>query len=51
MDIAFPYKQAITNAYGLIDHTKTHVTNQSFLYILEEKAKRQSSILYGKASA
>ena len=50
MDVAFPYKEAITNAYGLIDHTKTHVASQSLLYILEEKAKGQSSILYGKAS-
>ena len=48
MDVAFPYKEAITNAYGLIDHTKTHVTRQSFLYIPEEKAKGQSSILMVK---
>ena len=25
MDVAFPYKEAITNAYDLIDHTTTHV--------------------------
>ena len=25
MDVAFPYKEAITNAYGLIGHTRTHV--------------------------
>ena len=24
-DVAFPYKEAITNAYGLIGHTRTHV--------------------------
>ena len=45
MDVAFPYKEAITNAYGLIDHTKTHVASQPLLYIPEEKAKGQSSIL------
>ena len=50
MDIPFPYKEAITNAYGLIEHTETHMASQSLLYILEEKAKGQSSILYGKAS-
>ena len=51
MDVAFPYKEAITSAYGLIDHTKTHMASHSMLYILEEKAKAQSSILYGKASS
>ena len=50
MDIPFPYKEAITNAYGLIEHTETHMASQSLLYILEEKAKGQSSILYGKTS-
>ena len=54
MDIAFPYKEAITNAYGLIDLTKTRVASRSFLYPRgkgpEEKAKGQSSILDGKAS-
>ena len=50
MDAAFSYKEAITNAYSLIDHTKTHVASQSLLYIIEEKAKGQSSILYGKES-
>ena len=51
MDIAFPYKEAITNAYGLIDLT---TTRRSFPYPRgkgpEEKAKDQSSILDGKAS-
>ena len=46
MDVAFPYKEAITNAYG----QPAHVASQSLLYTLEEKAKGQSSILYGKAS-
>ena len=30
MDVAFPYKEAITNAYGLIGHTTTNVATQSF---------------------
>ena len=47
MDVAFPYKEAITNAYGLINHTKSP---SYIVYILEEKAKSQSFILYGKAS-
>ena len=25
MDVVFPYKEAITNGYGLVDHTTTHV--------------------------
>ena len=54
MDIAFPYKEAITNAYGLIDLTTTRVANRSILYPRgkgpEKKAKGQSSILDGKAS-
>ena len=54
MDIAFPYKEAITNAYGLIDLTTTRVASRSLLYPRgkgpEEKAKGQSSILDGKAS-
>ena len=29
MGVAFPYKEAITNAYGLIGHTTTHVASQS----------------------
>ena len=50
MDVAFPYKEAIaiTNAYGLIHHTKTHVASQSLLY--PRGAKGQSFILDGKAS-
>ena len=28
MDVAFPYKEAITNAYGLIGHITTHVASQ-----------------------
>ena len=54
MDIAFPYKEAITSAYGLIDLTLTRVDSRSFPYPRgkgpEEKAKDQSSILNGKAS-
>ena len=54
MDIAFPYKEAITNAYGLIDLTITLVASRSLLYPKgkgpEEKAKGQSSILHGQAS-
>ena len=48
MDAAFSYKEAITNAYGLIDYTKTHVASHSLLCIPEEKG--HLSILYGKAS-
>ena len=36
MDVAFPYKEAITNAYG----QPAHVASQSLLYTLEEKAKQ-----------
>ena len=25
MDVAFPYKEAITNTYDLIGHTRTHL--------------------------
>ena len=54
MGIAFPYKGAITNAYGLIDLTTTRVASRSLLYPRgkgpEEKAKGQSSILDGKTS-
>ena len=32
MDVAFPYKEAITKTYGLIDHTTTHVASRSLLY-------------------
>ena len=41
MDVAFPYKEAITNAYGQPAHlaTKAHVASQSLLYTLEEKSK------------
>ena len=28
MDVAFPYKEAITNAYGLIGHIRTHLASQ-----------------------
>ena len=50
MDVAFPYKEAITNAYGQPAHVATtaHLASQSLLDTLE--AKGQSSILYGKAS-
>ena len=54
MGIAFPYKEAIANAYGLIDLTTTLVDSRSIPYprgkCPEEKAKDQSSILDGKAS-
>ena len=52
MGVAFPYKEAITNAYGQPAHVATtaHLASQSPLSTLEEKAKGQSSILYGKAS-
>ena len=52
MDIAFTYKEAITNAYGLIDLTTTRVDSRSLPYPRgpEEKAKDQSSILDCKAS-
>ena len=52
MDVAFPYKGAITNAYGLIDHTKTRGQQVPPIHprLLEEKTKGQLSILYGKAS-
>ena len=54
MDIAFPYKEAIANAYGLIDLTTTLVDSRSLPYPRgkgsEEKVKDQSSILVGKAS-
>ena len=51
---SFPYKEAITNAYDLIDLTTTHVASRSLLYTRgkgpEEKAKGQSSIIDGQAS-
>ena len=43
MDAAFPYKEAITNAYGLIDHTTTHVASHSFLY---PRGKSQRTIIH-----
>ena len=36
MDVIFPYKEAIKNAYGLIGHTTTHVAS---LCLREEKLK------------
>ena len=42
MDVSFPYKEAITNAYGSINHTTTNVANQSPLTVLEEKTKQRS---------
>ena len=54
MDITFPYKEAITNTYGLIDLTTTRVDSQYLPYPSgkgpEEKAKDRSSILDGKTS-
>ena len=42
MDVAFPYKEAITNAYGQPPRVATtaHVASQSLLYTLKEKAKQ-----------
>ena len=40
MDIAFPYKEAITNAYGLVDLTTTGWPAGPS-YILEEKCQRK----------
>ena len=42
MDVAFPYKEAITSAYGQPAHVATtaHVASQCLLYTLEEKAKQ-----------
>ena len=37
MDVAFPYKEAITNAYDLIIVTRSNIAWK--LYGLEEKAK------------
>ena len=31
MDVAFPYKEVITNAYGLIGHITTHLASQPSL--------------------
>ena len=45
MDFAFPQKLAITNAYGLIYHTTTHVASKVSFYVLQEKAKGQSTVL------
>ena len=41
--IAFPYKEAITNAYGLIDLTTARVNSRSLpsAHILEEKVQRK----------
>ena len=52
MDIAYPHKEAITNAYGLIDLTTTRVDSRFLPYLRgpEEKAKDQSPIFDGKAS-
>ena len=43
MDVAFPYKEAITNTYSLINHTTTHVANQSLLH---PRGKSQRSIIH-----
>ena len=45
MDVAFPYKEAIANAYGLIDHTTTHVASRSLLYP-KSQSINQSNIIY-----
>ena len=64
LGVAFPYKEAITNAYGLIMVTRNNIVwklwpNRSHSntpgqpvtsYVLQEKAKGQWSMLYGKAS-
>ena len=41
----FPQKVAITNAYGLIYHTKTHVASRVSSYVIQEKGKGQSTVL------
>ena len=39
MDVAFLYKEALTNAYGLIGHTTTRVISQSPLMSQRKKPK------------
>ena len=53
MDVAFPQKLAITNAYGLTFHTTTHVASKVSFYVLQGKGQRPincTATLYGKAS-
>ena len=45
MDVAFPQKVAITNDYGLIYHTTTHVASNVSSYVIQEKVKGQSTVL------
>ena len=45
MNFAFPQKLAITNTYVLIYHTPTHVASKVSFYVLQEKAKGQSTVL------
>ena len=45
MDVAFPQKVAITNDYGLIYHTATHVASNVSSYVIQEKVKGQSTVL------
>ena len=45
MDVAFPQKVAITNDYGLIYHTTTHVASKVSSYVIQEKLKGQSTVL------
>ena len=44
-NVSFPQKVAITNSYGLIYHTTTHVASKVSFYVLQEKAKGQSIVL------
>ena len=44
-DVSFPQKVAITNSYGLIYNIATHVASKVSFYVLQEKAKGQSTVL------
>ena len=41
MDVTFPYKEAITNACGLIGPTTTHMASQSLLIAQRKKPNCQ----------
>ena len=42
MDVAFPYKEALTNACGLIGPTTSHVASQSPIIAQRKKPNCQS---------
>ena len=44
-DVSFLQKVAITNSYGLIYHTTKHGASKVSFYVLQEKAKGQSTVL------